>query len=1073
MKVDNLFLSKNKKGIFLFLFISISIQASLSQVFPIKNISTDEGLPHSSIFCVYQDSRDQLWLGSDGVGLIMFDGLKYKVFDMQDGLPGNIVRSLFEDKTGNLWIGTDNGIAWYSGRKFHSGPDSLNNTTVLDFDEDKDGNIWVATNNRGVYLLQEKDTGVFVSRHITKENGLLSNLVMDIEIDRFGKTWLAMFGGINIVNPDFSIGFLEKGFELPSDFILTLHIDDNDKLWCGSYDAGAFIIPSVKNYKTEKTISLTPISKLDKRIWDITETSDGKIWFATDNHGVIEYANNSKILHYTENHGLVSNQILDIVEDREGNLWFASITNGISQLYGKHFLFYNESSGILSTKVNALGKFDDNTLLAGTDKGLIFANFTEEEIHTKKVVLGDKSITSIDIEKENIWVGTQMHGLIRLNSEGKTTKIFSKANGLADDYINCIEIDQYNKVWVGTKAGICIIGNDFFTFDNSDGLINNEVQDLIVAPNGKMWIATLDGLAFMDKGVYRDFDEEEGLYHKRLHSIALDSTGNVWIGTYGGGVFIYDQAYDTIKNILMAPVIPSNNINSIGFVKSNVLFVSTDKGLAICELDKDNLGSVTKTKVYDGSSGFLKGSFRLNAQASIDEEVWFGTEKGITRYRHAFDKKIKHRPIIYIKNVRLFNQNVDWDSLNVDCNWFGAPNTIKLKYDQNHLTFNYSAISLANPDKLKYRYMMEGIDKDWSPYTTEQKETFSGLNNGSYVFKVKAIDQYGNESNVASIPVDIAPPFWERIWFFIFILILVFILFNIYSKYKTLKLKKEKEELTRIVDERTQEIRKQKDEIQFQRDQIQDQKQELTDSIEYAKRIQSALLPAKEIIDNEVENFLLFEPKDIVSGDFYWFSKVKGKLIVAISDCTGHGVPGAFMSMLGIRFLNEIVIENQITRPDIVLNKLRNNVIQSLGQKGRVGEAKDGMDISLCSIDIERAIIQWSGANNSLYLVREKELIEYKADRMPVAIHEKMQEFSLQEIELKNKDCLYLYTDGYVDQFGGKDGKKFKKLAFKRLLLKISENNMQDQYKIMKNTFDEWKQGYEQIDDVSVLGIKI
>ena len=262
-------------------------------------------------------------------------------------------------------------------------------------------------------------------------------------------------------------------------------------------------------------------------------------------------------------------------------------------------------------------------------------------------------------------------------------------------------------------------------------------------------------------------------------------------------------------------------------------------------------------------------------------------------------------------------------------------------------------------------------------------------------------------------------------------------------------------------------------------DEVEQQKKELTDSIEYAKRIQTALLPEMNYI-NEILNdyFVLFKPRDIVSGDFYWVSAKKEKTMVVVADCTGHGVPGAFMSIMGITFLNTIV-QNDYIQADIVLNQLREQVVKTLKQTGKEMENQDGMDMALCIIDWENARIEYAGANMPLILVRSTassphELIEVSADHMPIGIYETMAKpFTRQLISIMPGDSIYLFSDGYCDQFGGDSLKKFKKKNLKKLLSDIHTLNMTEQKKRLVRNLEDWQGDLPQVDDILMLGIKI
>lgn len=273
-----------------------------------------------------------------------------------------------------------------------------------------------------------------------------------------------------------------------------------------------------------------------------------------------------------------------------------------------------------------------------------------------------------------------------------------------------------------------------------------------------------------------------------------------------------------------------------------------------------------------------------------------------------------------------------------------------------------------------------------------------------------------------------------------------------------------------------EEIETQRDEIEIQRDTLAKQKQEITDSIHYASRIQAAVLPPQEFINKILPHnyFILYKPRDIVSGDFFWISQKENKTVITVADCTGHGVPGAFMSMLGISFLNEIVNANNVLDANMILNELRDHVIKALHQTGESGENKDGMDIALCVIDFDRKKLQFSGAYNPLYLIRNKELLHFKADKMPIGIYFKGdQSFTNQEIEFQKGDTIYVFSDGYVDQFGGEKNSKFKSKQFKELLVNIQIKSMTEQKEILDQTIEKWKGENEQIDDILVMGIKL
>jgi len=313
--------------------------------------------------------------------------------------------------------------------------------------------------------------------------------------------------------------------------------------------------------------------------------------------------------------------------------------------------------------------------------------------------------------------------------------------------------------------------------------------------------------------------------------------------------------------------------------------------------------------------------------------------------------------------------------------------------------------------------------------------------------------------------------------------------------------KKEIEQKNLDLEQKNEEIETQRDEIEAQRNLVFNQKEkieqnnlDITNSIQYAQRIQSAALPDLEMLRGIVKDyFLIFRPRDIVSGDFYWVAQVEEKTVLVVADCTGHGVPGAFMSMMGISLLKEIVQKEYLTHPGVVLRRMRKEIIKALGQKGEAGEQRDGMDISLIEIHPGENRVQFAGAFNSLYLVRQSHLkapaikdlkifdgdtgnghtlYEIPGDKMPVAFYDRMDRFTTREFSFEKGDMLYMYTDGYPDQFGGERGKKFKYIPFKRMIHQHASLPMKEQNRVFARTLDEWMGSYEQIDDICVLGVK-
>jgi serine phosphatase RsbU (regulator of sigma subunit) len=336
------------------------------------------------------------------------------------------------------------------------------------------------------------------------------------------------------------------------------------------------------------------------------------------------------------------------------------------------------------------------------------------------------------------------------------------------------------------------------------------------------------------------------------------------------------------------------------------------------------------------------------------------------------------------------------------------------------------------------------------------------------------LKKIGEQENKIKLQLETLEKQKIILYFVLFVLLLVS--FLVYYIYRGYKIKKEAnirlEEKNRTISAQKDEIEKQRDIAAAQRDQIAYQKKHITDSIMYAKRIQTALIPSLELFSDKLEHFVLYKPLDIVSGDFYWVSTQGNKQIIISADCTGHGVPGAFMSMLGVTMLNEIVNGKHIIMPDQIIDTLRQGIIKSLKQVVDEDTVKDGMDIAICVVDFDEKILWFAGANNPLYIVRGGELIHYRADKMPAAIHYKMQPFTLHRIELQKGDAFYIFSDGFSDQFGGPKQKKFMSMQLKEVLVEMSGKPMLKQGERLNEIFEEWRGDNPQVDDVTLIGVR-
>jgi serine phosphatase RsbU (regulator of sigma subunit) len=392
-----------------------------------------------------------------------------------------------------------------------------------------------------------------------------------------------------------------------------------------------------------------------------------------------------------------------------------------------------------------------------------------------------------------------------------------------------------------------------------------------------------------------------------------------------------------------------------------------------------------------------------------------------------------------------------------------AFNLEDVKFDRGDKVIRFSIVApgYLKQNTTQYQYIISKFMDEWSPWSVETSYEKDISKPGDYTLQVRAMDLWGNIGKPQSVKFTIKAPFTQTLFFYFLsgILILSFVIFIFRWREKQLQTK------NRILEEKVKE----------RTAEIEAQKEEITSSIEYASRIQRAMLPTEEHFrDSFSDHFIFFRPRDIVSGDFYWIGENDRSIFITVSDCTGHGVPGAFMSTMGISTLNEIIANNDDLQANTVLNLLREKTITALHQTGKEGEAADGMDISFCVLNKNRKILQYSGAYNPLLIFQNGELKEYKADRMPIGIHYGVElSFTNYVINVTRGDTLYIFSDGFNDQFGGPEGSKYKKSNLKKLLSDIYYRPMVEQRNILETEFDKWKGSLDQIDDITIIGIRI
>ena len=386
-----------------------------SQQYFFRKYSVEEGLPQSTVYCIIEDTRGFIWMGTDGGGLSRFDGNRFETFTKADGLSDNVIRSLFEDSRGNIWIGTFNGLTVYDGEKFTAFTEGqgLSGTSVLKITETSNGIIWVGTNDRGLIAIQISDSLTITNFSI--DDGLISNFIFDIYEDAGKRLWLAMVGGVNILTfsqaDTLAIEKIEDPI-IPSDIILSIEPGNDGIFWLGSYGDGLFkAIPAGENQEYEVTLSQINDIYPGLIVWDILSQENGEIWLATDKNGIIRLVNENVTGRFTRENGLPSNQILNILHDNEGNTWLASFGQGAIMFDDEKFLAYVSAEDITGSQVLSIFIDPDDMFYTATEEG--FSCFKKAGDQLRKVRffslaqgLNDVGATTIAEYEGRIWIGT-------------------------------------------------------------------------------------------------------------------------------------------------------------------------------------------------------------------------------------------------------------------------------------------------------------------------------------------------------------------------------------------------------------------------------------------------------------------------------------------------------------------------------------------------------------------------------------------------------------------------------------------------------------------------------------------
>ncbi len=1063
------------KIICFFHFVIVSPFISFSQTETFKNYAVEEGLSQSQVRCAFQDSKGYLWFGTDAGGLCRFDGRGFSVFTTSDGLADDKIFSICEDNKGNLWVGTNKGISIFNGQQFITIPtklDSLKKLAITAILIDNNEDVWIGTAD-GLYTWK---------KNTLRKNQVLNKLSIRVIFkDSRNGIWAgsATKGIYYVSSPEIKHYNYSDG--LVSDSVWSIIEPENGTLWVGT-DKG------ISQFDlSRKLVKNKPGMKIPNIRCIIKDHSNG-ILALTDGQGIFKFSEN-KITSITTKQGLSTDILWCGIKDKEGNIWLGTDGNGVIKYQLSAFSKITDQSGLFGNIVLSIFQDSKNNFWFGTEKGSTEIKTdatTEKETYNyffggKNKIEGERIWATNEDSKGNMWFTTFKNGVYKY--DGKSIVNYTTKDGLGNNYARSLLPDVNGTMWIGTVGGLNFYdGEKLNLYNKKNGLESDRVLTIFKDSKGNIWLATNGGISKYnpdgdEKHKFINFTEKNGLPSNGLLAITEDSDGNIWCAGFKG-ISKINLQNKTCKNITINEGLTSNSVYILVADKKGNLFVGTNKGI-----DKINIAEYNKTgkvlvKHFGKEEGFTGLECNSNAYF-IDKEggIWFGSINGAIRYNPERDLINKTEPVTHITGLNLFFEKFDWTNYSKSTDEkTNLPIDLKLPYDKNHLTFDCVALSLTIPEKTVYSFKLDGFDQVWSPPSKQSFATYSYLPPGNYTFYVKAMNNDGVWTKTpASISFVIDAPFWKTWWFYTLSFISIVLLVVFVFKMRLQALQKRAIELQERVDIKTMELRKEKEIVEHQHKIIEKKNLNITASINYAKRIQTTVLPIKESIKKFLsQSFILLKPRDIVSGDFYWFDQLENKIIIAAIDCTGHGIPGAFMSLIGNNIVNNVVKVRGITNPSQILYALHEEIIITLKKSEQSSATVDGMDVSLCVIDINKKVLEFASTGQPMILIKNGKAEIIKSGKYPLGlILKKERVYETHLISLNKNDAFYMFTDGCVDQFGESNDEKFSEERFKKLLIEIQHMDMNEQENAIENAISNWKGKLPQLDDILVIGFKM
>ncbi|PBQ31880.1 hypothetical protein CNR22_08900 [Sphingobacteriaceae bacterium] len=1035
------------RGINLVALLFYFIGSSISQNYSTRLFSKDQGLPDPYVYTIQQDQKGFLWI-AHGKGLSKFDGQLFAPIDTKF-LGSDLIYASAIQKNGTLWFGTSGGklVSSKSGsNKLDStkfdGKSSITKILVAEFS----GNIYLNTLGNGIFV---KRGDIFTHIEGTEEYQVNDIALLDNKENVLAATSEGLFlmkAGSNATK----IKFLNEGIKS-----VQKSKTKNNTFYILTERSSVYELEFDERAEISKNSSLSELKKENPTeiAAFFVDEEEQSLYSSTTNErlGLHDIKQGTDYL-FNQTAFLAAGR--SFFQDDEKNVWVATTGKGLYRITKNDYRFLPLDESVFSITRDGKGKN-----YYGTENGVLVydaaGNFIDRISELKQFKIG--KVSALYFDGVYIWIGTENKGLFIISPEDQGTFKF-EFSSIKNIGVNSITGDGTEVVVTTNLEGVYTYKNailqDHFSVETT--LLHNNVYYSLRAKSGKVFYAThTTSFSYSEGKQLFEIDTKDLGLIADFNSLAEGKNGELYIGTNGDGLYVMQDKTlqpfglnDDLESKFIYGLVCDND-NNVWILQRYHLYKYYTKEKALREI---KFGT-------DEQFMFNSNSFFKNATG----DLYFGTNKGLVHFS-SVDVKDK-LALPYLVSVSAQDSVLNSQEQNKT-----------FTYGSYHFAIEFSALGLKNSENILFKYKLEGRDENWSELSRGRRAEFSKLGEGTYIFKVIAYNAEGFSSGeVALYSFSISSPFWKHPFFwsvsFLFLIGIIYLIIRVRTK----KLIEAKNKLEELVKEKTKELRAEKEVVEKSNIRIEEQNAEIRDSITYAKRIQDALLPEKKILKDYQENvFVLYQPRDIVSGDFYWMAELGHLKFIVVADCTGHGVPGALMSMIGTTLLNKVVLERKVARPKDILKELDKEVKQALKQHTE-DATRDGMDVCLCCVDTNNGKLIYAGAMRPLLFVREKQILEYTATKLAIGgfSYGNEKEFNETEIELKIGDMFYLFSDGYADQFGGEKGKKLMLKNFKKIVVSISEMDLVRQEENLKRVYTNWKGDLDQVDDVLVIGVRI